>query len=278
MHVTFSIPIDEIPDALDLEPELDGVDWIEDDPDLDAGPAHLYVHGSSTALVTIAVSESMALDISVPGTASPIDWELALAVVEAALETAETVLVSIDGGEPISIDELRTLCDKSWREEHAAAKVRDLRLRSGGDAVEIPGPVRTAYVGTRVLAEMAAEPADDVEQGRRLVAILRRVQWVTGPHDRATALHVPASDGATFTVAVVGPLLRYVLPPTDRLLVENGNLADDAGELLIPSEALDLLPGVQVTWLDDANRLMQPVAEADWPSVVSAAEEHRLPA
>ena len=89
-------------------------------------------------------------------------------------------------------------------------------------------------------------------------------------------LEVTDPGGTGFTVAVIGPLLRYVLPPTDRLLVENGNLADDAGELTIPADALASLPGVRFSWLDDGNRLMDAVPESAWPAVVAAAEAHRL--
>ena len=291
---TFSLPIDEIPDVLELEPDIDGIDWIEDDPDLHVGPAHLYVHGSSTAVVTVEVSEAMTLDVHVPATASSVDWDLALEVVERAMEQADTVLVELicdpgdprDPGdpadwpdrhdEPMELAELQAFCDPAWRSEQLATAVR--RLRASDAIVAVPGPTRTAFLGPRVLTELTQpDGIDQVEQGRRLLDILRSVQWVSGPHDRAAALTVPSGDASMHTVAVIGPLLRYVLPPTDRLLIENGNLADDAGELLIPSTILDSLPGVRVKWLDDGNRLMEPVAEAAWPAVVAAAEQHRLP-
>ena len=276
MSVTFSIPIDEIPDALDLEPDINSVDWIEDDPDLTSGPVHLYVHGSSTVLVTISVSDAMTLDVRVPLTASPADWVLALDVVEMAMEQADTALVEVDSCEPVTLDELRALCNRQWQDARAASAVRGLRVLAASGVVQAQGPVRSAHIGPRVMAELTAEDADDTEQGRRLIAVLRRVQWVTGPHDRAVALEVTDPDGVGFTVAVIGPLLRYVLPPTDRLLVENGNLASDAGELMIAATALASLPGVHVTWLDDANRLMDAVPESAWPAVVAAAEAHRL--
>ena len=276
MSVTFSIPIDEIPDALDLEPDVPGVDWIEDDPDLVAGSVHLYVHGSSTVVVTIAVSEAMTLDVRVPLTASPADWALALDVVERAMEQADTALVEVDGGEPVTQDELRALCNREWQGERAASAVRALRVLAESGVVRAPGPVRSTHIGPRVMAELTADNADDAEQGRRLIAVLRRVQWVTGPYDRAAALEVTDPGGTGFTVAVIGPLLRYVLPPTDRLLVENGNLADDAGELTIPADALASLPGVRFSWLDDGNRLMDAVPESAWSAVVAAAEAHRL--
>ena len=276
MSVTFSIPIDEIPDALDLEPDVADVDWIEDDPDLTSGPVHLYVHGSSTVVVTIVVSEAMTLDVHVPFTASPADWALALDVVEMAMGQADTVLVEVDGGEPVTLDELRALCNREWQGERAASAVRALRVLADSRVARAQGPVRPAHIGPRVMAELTADNADDTEQGRRLLAVLGRVQWVTGPHDRAAAMEVTDNRGVGFSVAVIGPLLRYVLPPTDRLLVENGNLASDAGELMIPSDALASLPGVRITWLDDGNRLMDAVPESAWPAVVAAAEAHRF--
>ena len=276
MSVTFSIPIDEIPDALDLEPDGAGVDWIEDDPDLNSGPVHLYVHGSSTAFVTIAVSDTMTLEVRVPFTASPTDWALALDVIEMAMERADTVLVEVDECEPVTLDELRALCNREWQDQRAASAVRALRVLADSGVAQAPGPVRSVHIGQRVLAELTADNADDTEQGRRLIAVLKRVQWVTGPHDRAAALEVTGPGGTGFTIAVIGPLLRYVLPPTDRLLVENGNLANDAGELMIPADALASLPGVRVSWLDDGNRLMDAVPESAWPAVVAAAEAHRF--
>ena len=276
MSVTFSIPIDTIPDALDLEPDVPGLDWIEDDPDLEAGPIHLYVHGSSTAVLTIAVTDEMTLEVRVPLTASPTDWGLAFDVIELAMEQAETVLVELDGGEPFTIDELREHCDATWQQSQAASATKALRLLTEGGPVQAPGPIRSAHLGSRVMAELAADEADDDEQGRRLLAVLRRVQWVTGPHDRAVALHIPDADGRSHSVAVIGPDLRYVLPPTDHLLVENGDLADDAAELVIPSEALTALPGITVQWLDDGNRLMEAVPESQWPLVIEAAAAHRI--
>ena len=276
MSVTFSVQIDTIPDALDLEPDVAGVDWIEDDPDLQAGPVHLYVHGSSTALLTVVVSDTMTLDVQVPCTASPADWALAFDVIELAMEQAETVLVELDGGEPFTIDELREHCDATWQQSQAAAAAMALRLLSERGPVQASGPMRSAHLGSRVMTELAADGADDDEQGRRLLTVLRRVQWVTGPHDRAVALNVLDADGHSHSVAVIGPELRYVLPPTDRLLIENGDLADDAAELVIPSEMLTELPGITLQWLDDGNRLMDAVSESQWPFVIEAASAHRI--
>ena len=276
MSVTFSVQIDTIPDALDLEPDVAGVDWIEDNPDIQAGPVHLYVHGSSTAVITIVVSDEMTLDVRVPPTASPTDWALAFDVIELAMEQADTVLVEVDEGEPLTIEELRERCNAAWQQTQSASAARALRLLIERGPVQAPGPVRPAHLGRRVMAELAADGADDDEQGRRLLRVLRRVQWVTGPHDRALALNVLDADGHSHSVAVIGPELRYVLPPTDRLLIENGDLADDAAELVIPSEMLSELPGITLQWLDDGNRLMDAVSESQWPFVIEAASSHRI--
>ena len=74
--------------------------------------------------------EAMTLDVHVPATASAIDWDLALEVVERAMEQADTVLVELisDPGDPVEgvsgpdrldrpreLAELQAFCDPAWR-------------------------------------------------------------------------------------------------------------------------------------------------------------------
>lgn len=264
MSTTFRVLIDEIPDALDLEPDLDGVDWLEDEPDLDRCPVHLYVHGVSTSATELSVSASMTLDVRVSNGASSEDWDLAFAVIELALDAADTVLVETEWGEVVTMDELRAHCDDPWRAAQLDSFARELIALD--NRVVLPGPVRDTIVGPRVRRELA----DATEPGPRLLEVIRRVQWIVGPHFAANAIVITAADGTMSSVAVIGPDLRYVLAPVERVLLEHGR------ELVVPGDVLDRLPGVSVTWLDDGHRLIPAVPEVKWAAVVTAAEPFRI--
>ena len=105
--------------------------------------AGLFARSFIVKLSETAHAEAMTLDVHVPATASAIDWDLALEVVERAMEQADTVLVElifdpadpahlgdrVDGpdghDEPMELAELRAFCDPAWRSEQVATAVRE---------------------------------------------------------------------------------------------------------------------------------------------------------
>lgn len=257
---TFRVLFDEIPDAFDVVPDNDNLEWEEEDPDLAVGAVHPFLYSQSPISLSLAVRREMSLEIEHADLSD--DWDFALAVVERAMDAAETVLVELVGEEPMPFEELVEYCDDEWRAEaYDAALERLLRQIANSGTIGIPGPQRMSYLGERVVARLSNESVSDV---------LRSVQWIRGPHFavenvsmRLVGSEVPARVG------VLGPDLRSLVSDASFVLLEGG------GELLVPVAALALIGADRVRWLDDGNFLFGPIPETDWGPLLESLESHR---
>lgn len=257
---TFRVLFDEVPDAYELVPDDDNLDWEEEDPDLAAGPVHPFLYSKSPISLSLSIRTHMSLEIEHSDLSD--DWDFALAVVEQSMDVAETVLVELDGEEPMPFDELVEYCDQSWRDEmYELATERLVRQISRTGTVSIPGPQRTSFLGERVVARLGDESVSEV---------LRSVQWLRGPHFAVENVSMRLVESAgTAQVGVLGPDLRSLVSNASFVLLEGG------GELLVPVSALSSVGDNWVRWLDDGNVLFGPVPEKDWTSLLTSLETHR---
>jgi hypothetical protein len=246
-------------DVLDLEPDLDNIDWLEGDPQLPDGTASLFVHGRSTHAVELHLTDE--LEVWVPSLSSPANWEIAFAVLELATESLDTAFVTWNDGDLWELSELTAKCDDEWQHGQYTSDEQELfaRVRVEGHAL-VKGPVRTTHFGPDTLHEILAGQcsAEDV---------ILRTNYVSGPHLVAEA--VLDSHAHSRIVTVIGPGLRTILPPADAVLLDTIN--PNQHPVMVPTSTLDQIGFLNVVRLDEAHRLVQAVPDSAWSAVLNAA-------
>ena len=269
-HVfSVELPFDFDPSIFDvfaLEPDIDGVDWAEDDPVLPAGTATLYVYKHSTRAVELHLDDEF--EVWVPSLSSVADWQIAFAVLERATDLFDTVFVTWNDGDVWELSELVEHCDADWQQLQFLADGRDLldRVERDGVAVSVAGPLRSVLVGPHVVNGITSREFT-------LEEVLIRTNYVAGPHLVAEAVVEPGENEQR-TLTVLGPGLRTLLPPADAVLLDT--IDADRPPVLIPVAALDGLAQLDVTRLDEGHRLVQAVPDSAWPGVLDAAIQHAI--
>src|SRR5262249_56575993 len=140
--------------------------------------------------------ESGKLEIVIRALASPDDCELALRVAEVAARLAGADTVEADYFGAVEIGELRSLHTADWMHEQAASGTRVLvkLIRDGKGPMQMPGPNRSCFIGTRLLAELeAAGPPHPLSD--RVLATMRRVQWDVPDGFRNAGVFVSGGGG-----------------------------------------------------------------------------------
>ena len=247
-------------DVLDLEPEIDGVDWIEEDPQLPDGTANLYVYRLSTCSVSLHLDDEF--EVWVPSLSSSANWEIAFQVLRLAAELFETVFVTWNDGDLWELDELFELFGDVRQKAEFDSDVRELERRVAVEgAIAVKGALRSTHIGPGVLKEVASG-ACSIEE------VLLRTNYVAGPH-LAAAVVEEQVDGKLRAVTVLGPGLRTLLPPADAVLIET--IDTTKPPILLPVAAFDTVAGLDVVLLDEGHRLVQAVPESAWPAVLESA-------
>ena len=248
-------------DVFDVEPDLDGVDWVEEDPTLPHGSANLYVNKKSTVGIELHLDDEF--EVWLPSLASAADWQLVFGVLGRSAELFDTVFVTWNDGDVWELAELIDHCDEAWQlEQHRADNQTALSRAAAAGTVVVKGPIRSAHIGSWVLRQVAADVVT-------LEDVLLRTNYVDGPH-----LVAVAAVDAGQLVTVLGPGLRTLLPPADAVLLDTVDAAHTP--VLVSSTALDEITGLGVTRLDEGHRLVQPVPESAWPAILTAALPHAL--
>ncbi len=243
-------------EVFDIEPDLDGVDWVEDDPALPEGSANLYVYQKSTVGVALHLDEEF--EVWVPSLASEADWELVFGILQRSAALLDTVFVTWNDGDVWELSELVEHCDADWQRGQLADDIVTLSARVEVEGtVEVKGPMRSVRIGPWVIGQVA-DGLVSVED------VLLRTNYINGPHLVAQA----ATDEGRL-VTVLGPGLRTLLPPSDAVLLDTIDTA--VPPVLIPPDVLDHLEGIDATRLDEGHRLVQAVAEGSWPAILNAA-------
>jgi hypothetical protein len=204
---------------------------------------------------------------------SPDDCDLALRVTEAAARLAGAATIHADYFGDVAIDELRRLHTADWMHEQAVSGARILAtlIRDGRGPMQMPGPNRSCYIGTRLLAELeAAGPPDGFPD--RVLEVMRRVQWDVPAGFRDAGLFVSGGkEGGTGDrkthFAIWLPDENLVLPRVDyvALRITEGEV------VMVPFAAVVGLAGAHGTLLDECQLLLHAMSEADWKDVIARA-------
>ena len=217
------------------------------------------------------------LRIVIRALASPDDCDLALRVADAAARLAGAATVHTDYFGDVDLTELRRLHTADWMREQAVSGARILAtlIREGRGPMAMPGPNRSCYIGTRLLAELeAAGPADGFAD--RVLATMRRVQWDVPARFRNAGVF--ASTGGAGGAGVGGkaretqfaiwlPDENLVLPRVDyvALRVTEGEI------VMVPFAAVAALAGEHATMLDECQLLVPAMSPTDWSGIVEIA-------
>ena len=141
-------------EVFDVEPDLDGIDWVEEEPSLPDGSANVYIHKKSTVGVELHLDDEF--EVWLPSLASAADWQLVFGVLGRSAELFDTVFVTWNDGDVWELAELIDHCDHAWQLQQNEADANTLKKRVGADAiVAVKGPIRSAHIGSWVLEQVA---------------------------------------------------------------------------------------------------------------------------
>ena len=248
-----------------------------EEPTADAWPAgglSLCREGRSTRDTDVDWKEGK-LTIVIRALASPEDCDLALRVADAAARLAGVATVHADYFGDVDLTELRRLHTADWMREQAVSGARILAtlIREGRGPMQMPGPNRSCYVGTRLLAELeAAGPLDAFAD--RVLATMRRVQWDVPASFRNAGVFV--SDGGVGGGGGLGRQTRFAIwLPDDNLVlpyVDYVALRVTEGEIvMVPFAAVAALAGPHATLLDECQLMVPAMSATDWSALVTRA-------
>ena len=251
----------------------------QDEPSGDEWPARglsLCREQRSTRSTDVDWQEGK-LRIVVRALASPDDCDLALRVADAAARLGGAATVHADYFGDVDLTELRRLHTADWMREQAVSGARILAtlIREGRGPMAMPGPNRSCYIGTRLLAELEAAGAPD-GFAERVLETMRRVQWDVPASFRNAGVFVSgggigsAGDGGKgreTQFAIWLPDENLVLPRVDyvALRVTEGEI------VMVPFGAVAALAGTHATLLDECQLLVPAMSPTDWSALVARA-------
>ncbi len=232
------------------------------------GYLHLHCVGQSIRSVEVG-RDARGVDVRILSCSNQADHALALALVHRFAESLE-VDVEPEDGSAMPLRELQVEYGQEWVDHFVTAAPGSIAAiaRMRGEVITMPGAVRAYHLGPRRLAELtAAGPEEGL--GERMLADMLRVQNLDAePYFCASVMQVGGEDG--FTLAVVGPGVRYWLPKVDRY-----GLVAGEDTLMIEAAALSKL--VPVTYIDECQILLEPIAEDDWTAFIERARGLEIP-
>ena len=214
--------------------------------------------------------------ITIRALPSPDDCDLGLRVVEAAARLAGAATIAADYFGDIDISELRRLHTTDWMHEQAVSGTGILAkmIREGRGPMSMPGPNRSCWIGTRLLAELeAAGPPEALSD--RVLETMRRVQWDVPAGFRDAGVFVSDGEGdgkadgegrkTTFAIWLPGENL--VIPRVDyvALRVTEGEV------LIVPFDAVAALAGAHGRPLDECQLLARAIGGDEWTALIARA-------
>jgi len=256
---------------------------LRDEPAGDEWPARglsLFRQHRSTRTTDVDWQDGK-LRIVIRPLASPDDCDLALRVADSAARLVGAATVQADYFGDVDLTELRRLHTVDWMREQATSGARILAtlIREGRGPMAMPGPNRSCYIGTRLLAELeAAGPSDGFAD--RVLATMRRVQWDIPASFRNAGVFVSTGGGAGGAGSNDGAgkaretHFAIWLPDEDLILprVDYVALRVAEGEIvMVPFAAVAALAGDHATLLDECQLLVPAMSPTDWSATVEIA-------
>jgi hypothetical protein len=218
------------------------------------------------------------LKIVIRALASPDDCDLALRVAEVAAQVAGADTVEADYFGAVEVGELRRLHTADWMHEQAVSGTGVLAkmIRDGRGPMQIPGPNRSCFVGTRLLAELEAAGSPDTLSDR-VLATLRRVQWDVPDRFRNAGVFVSdggdGGHGRETRFAIWLPDGNLVIPRVDYVALR----ATEGEVVMVPFAAVAGLAGPHGTLLDEVQLLISAIGEDEWRTVIARARALEAP-
>ncbi|MCB9778958.1 MAG: hypothetical protein H6742_10375 [Alphaproteobacteria bacterium] len=232
------------------------------------GILHLSLAGQSARGVEVNRNEE-ALVVRIMACSSRADIDLALALVRTTAPGDDAV-VELEEGGLMPLSRALATCDAAWCAQQWLYGLRTLTgmVDRDGSVVTLPGAVRPYHVGPVHLARLRARGGDLNEV---LAADLLASQFPRQDGIFEASVMKVGKDGDGFTMAVIGPGVRYLLPDVERFALAVGN-----EPLIIPR---DLLPTVlDVRPMDEKQYFLDPVPEDHWTEVIASAQAALVPA
>lgn len=257
------------------------------------GVVHLARVGLSTRSTELSWKDGR-FEVRVLSLAAPEDGALAVRTIEVAAELTGQREVETELHGTIPVAELAHTHDARWIESIAESGARTVAtlIREGRGPLEIPGPMRSFYLGPRSLARLAG-PLETLHH--RLIEALRRVQWLEAQHPAASRFVARGDDGEgefSFATWMGRPIF---LPAVDRVLIDVGmgvrrgtsrgagsSAGSGAGSevprevFLVPAEVVPELAGANFTPLDERQGTIDGYTETAWAGLVAAARRHTM--
>ncbi len=233
---------------------------------------HFHRHGVSCREIGIGYAEG-AFRIGVPAFAAAEDFDLAIRFAESFAEQCDSV-IETEEGETLSPGRARDTLNDEWIRERIEAWTEKLfaMVRREQGCYQIPGPVRSFYIGPRVSSELT-EGAPAEELSGRLAEAIRRVQYAYEDTHFAVsvmALRVKGTDGEV-TASAWGEGVAHLFAPVDFLVVGGDR------SLFVPYESLPEVAGDRLSWLDERQALVEAAEGEDWKGILQRAERHAAP-
>ena len=201
--------------------------------------------------------------------ASESDWKLALRLVENVGHWA-AVAIDCDTFNTMTADELcQGIPGDTWRTQ-AKSGIRAVSalIHEGRGPIEIPGPVRSFYVGPRMLDTLHG--SDDEETVSRWMAAMLRLQYFGLDDDREHFAGLFEAQrpggGESFQFVIWTPNLTCGLPAVP-LVAIGGEDENDNDVIFVPADAVQSLAEGQWDWLDEKQRVVFGFDEARWPEL-----------
>ncbi|MFC1611362.1 hypothetical protein ACFL6C_10405 [Myxococcota bacterium] len=229
------------------------------------GQLNLFLRGESTR-ATETTLHNGTFSVRVFSLACAADWQLATKIVENVGRLAGGV-ISSDVGE-CDADNLTTLVPEGWRDRQAASGIKAVAglIGDGRGPVDIPGPIRSFFVGERMLKNLDAGSEEATIAA--WFAAMRRVQWFGESEcEHFGGLFEASSPDSnkTFQIAFWIPAEAWGMPAVQYVGVSAKE--DDGGVLIIPAEAVEKVAVGQWEWLDEKQRVVYGFDEAAWPAL-----------
>jgi hypothetical protein len=281
MSHTFSLSIEQPPGFQELIDTLALSDLRCHEPApgegdrLPEGERHFFRYGISSRLTRIALEQGR-FEVCVFSLASSEDCDLALRLVEIVARLCGSPVVHSESAGPILLEDLRAAHDERWIDQLMESGTRALAhlIREGRGPMEIPGPVRSFFLGMRFLGELESEGPHD-ELRWRLLEAMRRVQWNDSDRYPPAGIFEATTDrqGSITYAAWRGE--RVLFPGVDFALVEGLSGDEEHDPFFVPADSVPRIAGSRWSWLDERQGLLEAF-DSEWPEVVKRARRFEV--